>query len=108
MRNAFTLVLWLACCRATSGCPEVSTDFKMTGKVGSEVPTAQKSVAINPNAGREVYKVTPRPYKWVWNNDLAPYIMQDGILNSINQGETKGRVELNPMNNNFVPWRIYD
>ncbi len=85
-----------------------STDFKFVKEDGNEVPTAQTSVDINTNAGKEVYKVNPRPYKWVWNNDLAPYIVQTGVLDSFNQGETKGRVELNPMNNNFVPWKIYD
>lgn len=86
-----------------------STDFKFVKEPDkTELPTAQTSVAINPNAGKEVYKVNPRPYKWVWNNDLAPYIVQNGVLDSFNQGETKGRVELNPMNNNFVPWRLYD
>ncbi len=85
-----------------------STDFKFVKEGDNEVPTAQTSVAINPNADSEVYKVNPRPYKWVWNNDLAPYIVQTGVLDSFNQGDTKGRVELNPMNNNFVPWKIYD
>ena len=80
-----------------------STDFSNSAQA-----TPLEKIPINDNAGEEVIKINPRPYKWNFCNELVPYIKQNGEVASETTGSTKGRINIDPMNDNFSAWTIYD
>ena len=81
---------------------------QVTPESGS-APIVSYNIPIDDNAGNEVYKINKRLKKLAFCPDVTPYIDMTGVIsNQYQEATTPGEVRLDPMNNAFSPWVIYD
>lgn len=67
------------------------------------------NIPIDDNAGNEVYKINKRLKKMAFCPDVTPYMDMTGVIsNQYQEATNPGEVRLDPMNNAFSPWVIYD
>ncbi len=77
---------------------------------GDEQDVASYNIPIDDDAGNEVYKINKRLRKMAFCPDMTPYMDMTGVIESQYQptSGTPGQVRVDPMNNGFSPWIIYD
>ncbi len=81
----------------------------ITQASGGTDPIVSYNIPIDDDAGNEVYKINKRLRKMAFCPDMTPYMDMTGVIESSYQQATNpGEVRVDPMNNGFSPWVIYD
>ncbi len=82
---------------------------QVTPGAGQSNPIISYNIPIDDDAGNEVYKINKRLRKMAFCPDMTPYMDMTGVIESSYQQATNpGEVRVDPMNNGFSPWVIYD
>jgi hypothetical protein len=74
-------------------------------------PTADAvsyNIPIDDDAGNEVYKINKRLRKLAFCPDMTPYMDMTAEIQTSYTAGNPGQTRIDPMNNAFSPWIIYD
>tara|TARA_Y100001963_G_scaffold160280_1_gene270267 strand:+ start:3605 stop:7720 length:4116 start_codon:yes stop_codon:yes gene_type:complete len=82
------------------------TDY-ITTTEGSSGDVAY-NIPINDSAGNEVYKINKRLKKLAFCPDMTPYMDMTATIQTNYSSGNPGETRIDPMNNAFSPWVIYD
>lgn len=79
----------------------ITTTQGESGNVAYNIP-------IDDNAGNEVYKINKRPKKLAFCQDMCPYMDMTATIKTNYSTGNPGETRIDPMNNAYSPWVIYD
>mgnify|MGYP003109047170 CR=1 FL=1 len=86
-----------------------ATDYITTTTPGSSAdPSVAYNIPIDDNAGNEVYKINKRLKKLAFCQDMCPYMDMTATIKTNYSTGNPGETRIDPMNNAFSPWVIYD
>lgn len=66
------------------------------------------NIPIDDDAGNEVYKINKRLRKMAFCQDMTPYMDMTATIKTNYQAGNPGQTRIDPMNNAFSPWVVYD